>query len=47
MIAEKNRRGLNPSILRPLWLMTSAAADVISVPSVNINPNAHNMPRYV
>ena len=30
----KIRRGLNRPILRPLWLMTSAAADVISVPSV-------------
>ena len=31
-------RGLNRPILRPLWLMTSAAADVISVPSVMISP---------
>ena len=30
----QNRRGLNRPILRPLWLMMSAAADVISVPSV-------------
>ena len=31
---QQNRRGLNRPILRPLWLMTSAAADVISVPGV-------------
>ena len=30
----QNHRGLNRPILRPLWFMTSAAADVISVPSV-------------
>ena len=34
MFAYQNWRGLNRPILRPLWLMTSAAADVISVPSV-------------
>ena len=34
MFSFQNRRGLNRPILRPLWLMTSAAADVISVPSV-------------
>ena len=34
MFSYQNRRGLNRPILRPLWLMTSAAADVISVPSV-------------
>ena len=34
MFSYQNRRGLNRLILRPLWLMTSAAADVISVPSV-------------
>ena len=36
MFSYQNRRGLNRPILRPLWLMTSAAADVISVPSVYI-----------
>ena len=30
----QNRRGFYQPILCPLWLMTSAAADVISVPSV-------------
>ena len=34
MFSYQNRRGLNRPILRPLWLMTSAAADVISVTSV-------------
>ena len=34
MISYQNHQGLNRLILRPLWLMTSAAADVISVPSV-------------
>ena len=34
MFSSQNSRGLNRAILRPLWLMTSAAADVISVPSV-------------
>ena len=34
MFSYKNWRGLNRPILRPLWLMTTAAADVISVPSV-------------
>ena len=34
MFTQQNRRGLNRPILRPLWLMTSAAADVISVPGV-------------
>ena len=34
MFSYQNRRGLNRPILRPLWLMTSAAANVISVPSV-------------
>ena len=33
---QQNHLGLNRPILRPLWLMTSAAADVISVPSVII-----------
>ena len=36
MFSYQNRRSLNRTILRPLWLMTSAAADVISVPSVVI-----------
>ena len=31
---RQNKRGLNRPILRPLWLMTSASADVFSVPSV-------------
>ena len=31
---DQNRWGSNRPILRPLWLMTSAVADVISVPSV-------------
>ena len=35
MFSFQNRRGLNQPILRPLWWMTSAAADVISVPSVS------------
>ena len=34
MFTQPIRRGLNRQILRPLWLMTSAAADVISVPGV-------------
>ena len=34
MFTHQNRRGLNRPILRPLWLITSAAADVISVPGV-------------
>ena len=39
-VYSANRRGLNWQILRPLWLMTSAAADVISVPGVyNGYPN--------
>ena len=33
MFSYQNRRGLNQPILHPLWLMTSAEADVISVPS--------------
>ena len=40
MFSYQNRLGLNRPILRQLWLMTSAAADVICVPSVrmeNIN----------
>ena len=32
--SQADRRGFNRPILRPLWLMTSAAAGVISVPSV-------------
>ena len=36
MFTLQNSRGLNRAIWRPLWLMTSAAADVISVPSVYI-----------
>ena len=32
---QQNRRGLNQLILRPVWLMSSAVADVISVPGVN------------
>ena len=35
MFTSQNSQGLNRAILRLLWLMTSAAADVISVPSVN------------
>ena len=35
MFTKQNRRGLNRLILRPLWLMTLATADVISVPSVH------------
>ena len=35
-VSYKNRRGLNRPILRPLWLMTSAAADVPSVLSVGV-----------
>ena len=31
---EQNHQALNRPILRQLWLMTSAVADVISVPSV-------------
>ena len=38
MFSYQNHRGLNRPILRPLWLMTSAAADVISVLSV-VFPN--------
>ena len=38
MFSYQNRRGLNRSILRPSWLMTSGAADVISVPSVITYP---------
>ena len=34
MFAQKNRGGLNQPILRPLWLIMSAAADVIGVPGV-------------
>ena len=34
VFSYQNRRGLNRPILRPLWLMTSAVADVIIVPSV-------------
>ena len=34
MFFFQTRRGLNRPILRLLWLMTSTAADVISVPSV-------------
>ena len=34
MFTQQNRRCLNRPIFRPLWLMTSAAADVISVPGV-------------
>ena len=34
MFTQQNRRGLNQPILRPLWLMTSAWADVTSVPGV-------------
>ena len=34
MFTQQIRRGLNRQILRPLWLMTSAAVDVISVPGV-------------
>ena len=49
-VSYQNRRGLNRPILRPLWLMTSAAADVISVPSVingtgefyKVKRNCHN-----
>ena len=36
MFSYQNRRGLNRPILRSLWLMTSAAADVISVDSVKL-----------
>ena len=35
MFTSQNSQGLNRAILRLLWLMTSAAADVISVPNVN------------
>ena len=35
LFSYQNRRGLNRPILRPLWLMMSAAADAISVPSVH------------
>ena len=45
MFSYKNRRGLNRPILRPLWLMTSAAADVISVPSVHIGASKVNKQR--
>ena len=34
MFTQQNHRGLNGPILRTLWLMTSAAADAISVPGV-------------
>ena len=34
MLTSQNSPGLNRAILRQLWLMTSAAAYVISVPSV-------------
>ena len=40
MYTKQNRRGLNRPISRPLWLMTSAAADVISVPGV-ISPKIY------
>ena len=34
MFTKQNQQGLNQLIWRLLWLMTSAAADVISVPGV-------------
>ena len=34
ILAQQNRIGLNRPILRPLWLITSAAPDVTSVPGV-------------
>ena len=39
MFSYQNRQGLNQPILRPLWLMTAAAADVISIPSVKPEQN--------
>ena len=39
MFTSQNSRGLNRAILRPLWLMTSVAANVISDPRV---PNYDN-----
>ena len=35
MFTQQNRLRLNRPILRPLWLMTSATAEVISVPCVH------------
>ena len=37
MFTQQNRRGFNRPILRPLCLMTSAAANGFSVPGVNIS----------
>ena len=39
----ENHLGLNRPILCPLWLVTSAAADVISVSSVNIGEKAKSV----
>ena len=39
VFTQQNRRGLNRPTLRPLWLMTSAAADDISVPRVYLLAN--------
>ena len=36
MFTQQNRLGMNRPILCQLWLMTSAAAGVISVPGVNL-----------
>ena len=44
MFSFQNWRGLNQPILRPLWLMTSAATDVISVPSVPFVQVLHQSP---
>ena len=36
MFTDQSLQGFNSPILRPLWLMTSTAADVISVPCVKL-----------
>ena len=43
MFTQQNPWGLNRQILRPLWLMTSAAADVISVPGVSLAEHIHKI----
>ena len=42
MFTKQNRQGLNQPILHPLWLMTSAAADVISVRGVHMASLGYN-----